>query len=166
MSVSKILHGFLGARPLSRLKDYGVKKPSHRNAIVKEIQQLLNTHNRNDSGTNSADDDDEKNEMKAPSDSASYNNNIEANKPVTRVDNGLVMFCGISEYDGKTYKNLTDIADDERSFRKTFAKEFGYRFISNQYNGKKWYKADVLKWIQSKRDEILLRNGRVQYNAL
>eukprot|EP01083_Nonionella_stella_P007002 20277_1 len=98
-----------------------------------------------------------------------YNNNIDANKPITLMDNPLVMFFGVSKYlckGHKVYKDLHDIGQDERHFRETFVTQFGYGFVSNRYKDKIWKKEEALDWIQRQRDEVLLKNGRAQYNGL
>eukprot|EP01083_Nonionella_stella_P175135 608996_1 len=76
------------------------------------------------------------------------------------------MFFGVAKYISKLYKDLDDIDDDERHFRNTFAKQYGYRFVSNAYKNRTWTRDQALAWIRSMRDEVLLKNRRIQYNGL
>eukprot|EP01083_Nonionella_stella_P300908 1029697_1 len=98
------------------LEEYGVKYGTHRQFIYQAKQELLRTWNKNDDEDDECDD--SKEEMKTESDSAIYNNRIDSDKAVTRVDNGVAMFFGVAKYLHKSYKNLDDIDDDERHFRK------------------------------------------------
>eukprot|EP01083_Nonionella_stella_P274522 931905_1 len=99
------------------LEEYGVTLTPHRRFIHQAIQELLRTWKKT---YDDEDDecDDSKEEMKTESDSAKYNNRIDSDKAVTRVDNGVAMFFGVAKYLHKSYKNLDDIDDDERHFRK------------------------------------------------
>eukprot|EP01083_Nonionella_stella_P182966 659842_1 len=137
------------------LKELGVTM-AHRKQITKAIEAyfVAKSHAHDD-------DDDGKDDTKEE-----YDDTAEANKPIKRVDNAFVMFLGFAKYTIASYKNLNDIHLDERCLRETFVDQFGYRFESNEYKDKTWTKAEALRWIRSKRDEILIKKGRVQYNAL
>eukprot|EP01083_Nonionella_stella_P060788 158557_1 len=90
-------------------------------------------------------------------------------EPIKLTFTVLVLFLGISKYSVKTYADLEDIHKDEQRLRQTFEKEYGYQFESNEYYGdKEWKKADVLRWIALKRDQILIdpQNRHVRYHAL
>eukprot|EP01083_Nonionella_stella_P144073 449108_1 len=102
-----------------------------------------------------------------PVDIADYNSNIAAGK-VKLADNAFVMFLGYSMYTGTSFKDLNDIHEDEWCFREIFEDQFGYHFESNEYKNKSciWTSAAALEWIRSMRDNVLIQNDQVQYNAL
>eukprot|EP01083_Nonionella_stella_P056639 149028_1 len=133
----------------------GVKKPAHQRGMIQAIQRLLNNDDHDDSKTDVED------EMKAES-----NHHTGPNESIKRVDDGLTLFLGFSKYIHDMYKDLNDIHEDERCLRKTFEDQLGYRFESNAYNDRLWTKADALRWIRSKRDEILVQKGDIKYNGL
>eukprot|EP01083_Nonionella_stella_P249364 862367_1 len=144
------------------LKEMGIKAFGARNRIIRGIKEHFTTAA---AATNPM----QRNEERKENDTANIldgNSSMEANKPIKRADNPLTMFFGVETYLGKMYKNLNDIHDDERRLRHTFEEELGYQFESNEYKDKIWTKADIVQWIRSKRDEILIKKGRVQYNAL
>eukprot|EP01083_Nonionella_stella_P136096 413947_1 len=144
------------------LKEMGIKAFGARNRIIRGIKEHFTTAA---AATNPM----QRNEERKENDTANIldgNSSMEANKPIKRADNPLTMFFGIETYLGKMYKNLNDIHDDERRLRHTFEEELGYQFESNEYKDKIWTRADAIQWIRSKRDEILIKKGRVQYNAL
>eukprot|EP01083_Nonionella_stella_P274521 931896_1 len=101
-----------------RWKQYGVELVSHQKGISQAIQLLLRTWNKNDDEDDECDDSKEEMKTESDHDTTDYNTDIYSNKPVTRVDNGVAMFFGVAKYLHKSYKNLDDIDDDERHFRK------------------------------------------------
>eukprot|EP01083_Nonionella_stella_P306561 1074115_1 len=155
------------------LQKLGIKQERHRIKILKAIkekeQRQKEEKRRKEAEQKRLEEQrrkEEEQKRESHHDDAEYNNRIDLNKAVTRVDNGVAMFFGVAKYISKLYKDLGDIDDDERHFRNTFAKEYGYRFVSNAYKNRTWTRDQALAWIQSMRDEILLKNGRIQYNGL